>query len=194
MPKRRFAGLLGLLVLGTSAAARAQAPAATNPGESRAVAAGAPDAGASARRQLYTAAHDSLLRRVRGVYAQAEARTGYFTASQGSFGGLHRRAKSFSGVAGPRVQREVVKRKFGIELEKVVYFDAAGHKVLAERYEGHQLTRLELWEYPVNLTRLNRPAAKWLLVRGDYLRHECWPAPHHTVTSYYQRRPPGEPL
>ena len=64
-----------------------------------------------------------------------------------------------------------MKHKFGVELHKVSYFDATGRRVLAERYEGGQLTRLELWEYPARRTQYGRPTATWLLVRGDYLRH-----------------------
>ncbi|MGI4886214.1 MAG: hypothetical protein ACRYFR_14760 [Janthinobacterium lividum] len=67
--------------------------------------------------------------------------------------------------------------------------------MLAERYEGHQLTRLELWEYPAQRTQHGRPTATWLLVRGDYLRHQFFSAPKHFTTNYYHNlRPPGEGL
>ncbi len=135
------------------------------------------------------------MRRVASVYARAGARTDYFLASQGSFGGLHRRVRSYAGTTALPVRQQTVKHKFGIELEKVVYYDAQGRKVLAERYEGHLLTRLELWEYPANHARFNKPTAQWLLVRGDYLRHEFLRAPNHTTIGYYYNlRPPGELL
>lgn len=182
--------LLGLLVLGAGPA-RAQAPSAAppRPAEAGSAAAEAPPA------PFYAAAHDSLLRRVARVYAQAEARAGYFNASQGAFGGLHRRVRTYARAAGPLVKREVVKHKFGTELQTVKYYDATGRQVLAERYEGRRLTRLELREYPAQRTRYGRPTATWLLVRGDYLRHQFFSAPKHFTTNYYHTlRPPGEGL
>ena len=174
-------GLLGLLALGAGPAARAQ----TTPGAAAAGALPAPP---------YAVAHDSLMRRVAQVYAQAAARTGYFSATQGAWGGLHRRVHAYARVAGPLVKVEAVKHKFGVELHKVAYFDATGRQVLAERYEGQQLTRLELREYPARRTRYGRPTATWLLVRGDYLRHRFLAAPDHTTIDYYyyQLRPAGE--
>lgn len=54
---------------------------------------------------LYAATYDSPLRRV------AEARAGYFAASQGAFGGLHRRVLTYAHAAGLLVKFEVVKHK-----------------------------------------------------------------------------------
>ncbi|WP_125916783.1 hypothetical protein [Hymenobacter coccineus] len=86
-------------------------------------------------------------------------------------------------------------KKRGGELQKISYFDATGRRVLAERYEGGQLTRLELREYPARRTQYGRPTASWLLVRGDYLRHQFLSAPTHATTHYYHRlRPAGECL
>lgn len=176
-------GLLGLLMLGAGLAARAQTTT---------------DITTTLALPLtpYAAAHDSLMRRVRQVYAQAEAHTGYFHAARGSFGGLHRRVQTYARTSRPLlVKREAVKHKFGVELQKVRYYDDAGHVVLAERYEGHQLVWLELWEYPARRTQYGRPAATWLLVRGDYLRHRFLSAPNHTtINYYYQLRPAGEAL
>lgn len=78
LPSSRLAAPLGLLLLG-AVSARGQAPAEV-PRRSRPVEAAPP----------YAAAHDSLMRRVAQVCARAEARAGYFAASQGAFGGLHR--------------------------------------------------------------------------------------------------------
>ena len=86
-------------------------------------------------------------------------------------------------------------KKRGGELQKIAYYDTAGRQVLAERYEGHQLTRLELWEYPTKRTQTGRPTAMWLLVRGDYLRHQFLSAPKHLIINYYYTlRLPGETL
>ena len=52
-----------------------------------------------------------------------------------------------------------------------MYRDIKGRKVMTERYEGHQLTRLELFEYKA---LLSSPASRWLLVRGDYLSYSIW--------------------
>jgi hypothetical protein len=93
------------------------------------------------------------------------------------------------------VKHEVVKHSFGIELQKVNYFDATGRRVLAERYEGGQLTRLELREYPAPRPQSGQPAASWLLVRGDYLRHQFQSTPTHSTIHYYHNlRPAGEGL
>lgn len=101
----------------------------------------------------------------------------------------------YARAAGPPVKFEVVKHKFGVELHKVSYFDATGRQVLAERCEGRQLTRLELWEYPARRTQYGRPTATWLLVRGDHLRHQFLSGPKHFTTHYYHSlRPPGEGL
>ena len=42
--------------------------------------------------------------------------------------------------------------------------------MLSERYENHQLTRLELLEYPAAVGAA--ATSQWLLVRGGYLRHD----------------------
>ena len=68
--------LLGLALLGSSATALAQ-PAGS--------------AGTDAR---YAAAHDSLMHRVAGARAEAEARITFFTVKTGLFGGLRRKVKS----------------------------------------------------------------------------------------------------
>lgn len=130
----------------------------------------------------FAAANDSLLHRVARTRAQADARISSFKAVQGSLGGLHRRVRSYAGTpqgivvanAGSNqtssgvVKQQTIKYRYGIELEKVVYHDAKGRKVLTERYEGHQLTRLELFEYN---EPFSAPLGSWLLVRGDYLRY-----------------------
>ncbi|MFD1470341.1 hypothetical protein ACFQ48_19090 [Hymenobacter caeli] len=181
----RFLALLGLLGLG---AARAQAVGQTVTAEAVTTTLPAPTP--------YSAAHDSLMRRVTNVHAQTAARLGAFQASQGSFGGLHRRVRSYVGELGPRnslIKWQTVKYRFGIELEKVVYYDLYSRKVLTERYEGRRLVRLELREYPAALTALNKPTATWLLVRGSYLRHKTQPFGVAPTTSYYFDQPrPGE--
>ena len=128
----------------------------------------------------FAAANDTLLRRVARARSQAEAQISYFRAVQGSFGGLHRKVRSYVGIpkslanaggdqtSSVLVKQQAVKHRYGIELEKVTYRDAKGRKVLTERYEGHQLTRLELFEYN---DPFNAPVGSWLLVRGDYLRY-----------------------
>ncbi|TPG63583.1 hypothetical protein [Hymenobacter nivis] len=191
MPSRlRPAAALGLLLLGAGSA-QAQTLALGEPTPRRPAQTAPAAAALPPEPLLYAAAHDSLMYRVAQIHAQAEARAGYFSASQGSFGGLHRRVRTYARSAGPLVKREVVKHRFGVELQKVAYYDAAGHQVLTERYEDRQLTRLELWEYPAS----GRPTANWLLVRGDYLRHQFLSAPTHATVHYYHRlRPVGEGL
>ena len=157
----RPTGLGCLLVLGTSFAAQGQATTNT---------ASQPSAVAAALHGRYTAAHDSLMRRVADVRAEAEARMSYFKTTTGSLGGLHREVKSYAGVATFLVKRQVVRQCYGTELEKLDYYDVYGRKVLAERYEGRQLTRLELLEYPATPGKFR--VGRWLLVRGDYLQHD----------------------
>ena len=161
MPLNRLlAGLVGLALLGMvrPALAQAAAPALTGPTP------------AGAR---YAAAHDSLMRRVAGVRARAEERSNYFTATKGSFGGLHRRVRSYAGVARFIVKQQIIRQRDGTELEKAAYYDPYGQQVLTERYEGHLLTRLELFEYS---DAPGHPLKDhWLLVRGDYLRHDLAP-------------------
>lgn len=132
----------------------------------------------------FTAAHDSLLQRVARIRAQTEGLQTSFTATQGSFGGLHRKMRGYAGVPwgvisatgeGKRtliVRQQTIKHRYGIELEKLVYRDRKGRKVMTERYEGHQLIRLELFEYS---EPFNAPVSSWLLVRGDYLRYTIAP-------------------
>lgn len=164
MPFNRLvAGLSCLAMLIFHPSAQAQAPAPTASAASQEAAGKKPS---SAR---YAAAYDSLMSRVAAVHAQAEERMGLFTATKGSFGGLHRRVKSFAGVSSFLVKRQVVKQRAGTELEKVAYYDSYGRKVLTERYEEQKLTRLELLDYPSTPARFL--AGRWLLVRGDYLQH-----------------------
>ena len=143
--------LMGVALLGISGSALAQSAAS---------------ASTNAR---YIAAHDSLMRRVASARAQAEVRMNFFTAKAGSFGGLHRKVKSYAGVGSFLVKQEVVRQRFGVELIKTVYYDTYSRKVLTERYEGQHLVRLELWEYPAALGDVTTD--QWLLVRGDYLQH-----------------------
>ena len=184
-PNRLLAGWLGLALLGLGGPALAQpTPTAPGPGGAR-----------------YAAAHDSLMRRVAGARAQAEERSNSFKATKGSFGGVHRRVKSYAGIGKFLVKQQTVRQRNGTELETVAYYDAYGHQVLLERYEGHLLTRLELFEYsdvPGHLL-----TDRWLLVRGDYLRHDLAPTTRMSPTgerstsfqqtSYFFRAlPPGQ--
>ncbi|MDB5268437.1 MAG: hypothetical protein JWP58_1477 [Hymenobacter sp.] len=154
----------------------------------------------------FAAANDSLLHRVARTRGQAEARISSFKAVQGSFGGLHRKVRSYAGVpksvvvvnAGAvqngsgMVKQQTIKHRYGIELEKIVYRDVKGRKVLTERYEGHQLTRLELFEYN---EPFSAPVGSWLLVRGDYLRYIYSPVSlvykNGQQKSYFFRPRPG---
>ena len=123
----------------------------------------------------FAAAHDSLQQRVAQIRTRTESLQFFFTATQGSFGGLHRKVKSYAGtppsISATVVRQQTVKHRYGIKLEKLVYRDIKGRKVMTERYEGHQLTRLELFEYKA---LLSSPASRWLLVRGDYLSYSIW--------------------
>lgn len=118
----------------------------------------------------FAAAHDTLMQRVARSRSQSEALIKSFAAREGTMGGLHRRVKAFAGP--PRssqiVKKQVIKRRFGVELEKLSYYDGKGRKVLVERYEGRQLVHLELFEYS---EPLNLPVSSWLFVRGDYVRY-----------------------
>ena len=149
----------------------------------------------------YAAAHDSLLHRVARARNRAEARISSFKATQGSFGGLHRKVTSYAGAprmldAGGKqssplvVKRQTIVHRNGIELEKIVYRDAKGRKFLTERYEGHQLTRLELFEFDGSF---GTAVGNWLLVRGDYLRYTLSPvsATNNKQQSYFFRPRPG---
>ena len=116
----------------------------------------------------YAVAHDSLMRKAAAIRAEAAARQMHFRAKQGSFGGLHRRIKSY-GLIVSSLKKHTVKYRYGIMLERVTYRDLLGRVLLSERYEGQQLTWLELSEYP---NKFNTPAsAKWLFVHGDYLKY-----------------------
>ena len=154
----------------------------------------------------FAVAYDSLLHRVARTRAQAEARTSSFKATQGSLGGLHRKVWNYAGVpqnavnavgvetspAPGVVRQQTVRHRYGIELEKVVYRDIKGRKVLTERYEDHRLTRLELFEYQ---EPFNTPVSGWLLVQGDYLRYTSTPIftanKSPSQTSYFFRSRPA---
>lgn len=167
--------LLGLLLLGPYAPAQAQAtPQDQSPAP--VVSPASPIADAPSQAVRYTAAHDSLMRLAANIRAQAETRLGYFKATKGSFGGLHRRIKSYTGLSptisfdgtvnSPLVKQQIIKRSYGIEFEKIKYYDTQKRLVLAERYEDHLLTRLELRQFPGNNKFF---MTKWLFVRGDYV-------------------------
>ena len=172
----RFSSLLAVLLAGAGLSAQAQPSAPAQASALPASATAPPDP--SFQRASFAAAHDSLMRRVAGIRAEAEPRMGVFKTSQGTLGGLHRKVLTYAGnsivnengntTPAGLVKRQVVKHRFSIELEKVVYYDAQHRKVLAERYEDHQLTRLELLEYRQGF---NSPAATWLFVPGDYMAH-----------------------
>ncbi|UOQ98072.1 hypothetical protein MUN81_00940 [Hymenobacter sp. 5317J-9] len=152
----------------------------------------------------YAAAHDSLMRRVEAVRSEAESRMGFFKSSEGSLGSAHRRVQAYakakgvssfySGVSTPAgagvVKTQTIKRRFGVELDKVVFYDAKGRKTLIERHENHVLTRLELLDYAQDL---NLPNSRWLFVRGDYLMHMAQPtlALSTKKTFYYFRALPS---
>ncbi|MBF9235940.1 hypothetical protein I2I05_00890 [Hymenobacter sp. BT683] len=154
----------------------------------------------------YGAAYDSLMQRVVAIRNQSTARIAEFKAMQGSMGGLHRKIKAYAGSPQAAVSddgtqsgahlvtQKTIKHRFGIELEKVVHYDANNHVVLRERYENRRLTRLELFEYKAPL---NSPVASWLFVRGDYLRHTNSPVSLAYKTTqqkryYYSPRSAGE--
>ena len=171
------------LLLNTCLAALAQSTPTTQP----------PTAGAKPAAlalSSFAAAHDSLLHRVARIRTQTEGLQTSFTATKGSLGGLHRKIKSYAGT--PQsvvnavgeatrtlvVKQQTIKHRYGIELETIVYRDSKGHKVLTERYEEHQLTRLVLFEYN---ELLSAPVASWLLVRGDYIRYTTAPIRYTTA-------------
>jgi hypothetical protein len=153
----------------------------------------------------FAAANDTLLHRVERTQAQFEARISFFKASQGTFGGLHRKVRSYAGTlksvvnalgvqsSWGMVKKQTIKHRYGIELEKIVYRDVKGRKVLTERYEGHQLTRLELFEYN---QPFSAPVGSWLLVRGDYLRYTFSPVSlvykgQQQKSYFFRARPSG---
>ena len=186
LSKRLLTGMLWLLVLGTGTAAQAQSTATSTQDQATVVAPASAGPAASSQAARYSAAHDSLMQKVRTVRAQVEDRLVFFKSTKGSFNGLHRRVKGYSAALKAKseynyatessssaglVKEQVVKTRFGIELEKVNYYDYKDRKVLSERYENHQLTRLELVEYdPTGIA-----VSEWLLVRGGYLKHTAKP-------------------
>ena len=128
----------------------------------------------------FAVAYDSLQSQAARIRAQALARAAGFESSQGTLGGPHRRTKIYAGVpqgvvnpAGfliisPLVKRQIVRHRYGMELEKRVYYDLKGHVVLTEQFENQQLIRLQMRHYD---TAMNLPVTEWLLVRGDYLSY-----------------------
>ena len=199
-PNRLFAGVLWLLALGAPALAQSVPPLQAQATISEPVGARLELASQEAR---YQTAHDSLMLAVAKVRAEIESRLGLFKTSQGTLGGLHRRVKSYAsasgrvvnwaGVAYPTggtlVKHQIVKHRYGVELEKVVYYDAQGRKVLTERYEGRELTRLELQEFP---ELLNAPVAKWVFIRGDYLTHwtQAMPSSPKKLSYFFSPKAP----
>jgi len=66
----------------------------------------------SLQRARYVAAHDSLMRLAAGVRDRVEAGTGFFQASQGTLGGLHRRVRSYLDPGSSLViKNQAVKRR-----------------------------------------------------------------------------------
>ena len=128
----------------------------------------------------FIVAHDSLQSQAARIRAQALARAAGFEYSMGSFGGPHRRINTYAGVpqgvvnavgsrtTSPLVERQIIRHRYGMELEKRVYYDLKGHVVLTEQFENQKLIRLRMTHYDA---ALNLPVTEWLLVRGDYLRY-----------------------
>lgn len=128
----------------------------------------------------FVVAHDSLQSQAARIRAQALARAAGFKSKLGTFGGPHRRIKTYAGTpqgavnseglfgVSPLVERQIVRHRYGVELEKRVYYDPKGNVILTEQFENQQLIRLRLRHY--NATT-NLPVAEWLLVRGDYLHY-----------------------
>ena len=189
-----FDKLLVVLLFAAGPAAQAQAPATLPKASLNELIA--------IQQRRYTAAHDSLMRLVATVHAQDESRRSHFKASMGSFGGLHRRVRTFDGtpkdnsiLSAPGslsniTKKQVIKHRFGIELEKVTYYDSRGREVLKERYEAQQLICLELLEYPEMRPYLkvpNEPSSKWLFVRGDYLSHIMLIGSKRSSSFFYSR-------
>jgi hypothetical protein len=170
---QRFTGLSTFLVLSTSLLAVAQQRPATaqQPNTADAI---------IPVFSSFAAAHDTLVHRATAIRAQTDAHLSFFTARQGSLGGLHRKVLAYNRTPGTVIRntevkgpsalfrKQTIKHRYGIELEKTAYYDTKGRLLLLERREGHQLTRLELREYSA---LLNKPKAQWLFVRGDYLKY-----------------------
>ena len=158
-----LAGLLNLL------SAQAQTPAATP---------------AAPTFSSFVVAHDSLQSQAARIRAQTLARAAGFEASVGSFNGPHRRIKTYAGVPqgvvnavgfqtnSPLVERQTIRHRYGMELEKRVYYDLKGRVVLTEQFENQKLIRLRMTHYD---TAMNLPVTEWLLLRGDYLRYTTAP-------------------
>ena len=195
---RLFAGSI-VLLLSTGLAAGQSTPAPSLPGPS------SQSKPFMLTLSSFAAAYDSLQLRVARIRTQTESLQTSFTATQGSFGGLHRKIKSYAGIpwstigaTGEQtrtlvVRQQTVKYRYGIELETLVYRDGKGRNVMTERYEDHHLTRLELFEYgPL----LSSATARWLLVRGDYLSYFASPVSlaykgEQQQRVYFFRAPPA---
>lgn len=157
--------LLCLAGLGTSSLAQAQSPATTPIRQATSVYTipGTPPEAAR-----YTAAHDSLTRLLSTTYANAETLALSFHAVRSNFGSTHRRVKSYSDTGLKQlVKREVVKQRFGMQVNKVTYYDSKSRRFLKERYENNQLIWLTFKQYQ---EPFNGPAVTWLFVRGNYLK------------------------
>jgi hypothetical protein len=135
----------------------------------------------------FTAAYDSLMHRAAQIRTHTESQSRGFKASRGSLAALHRRVRVYGPVdesaadskllkgnsfGGSRIKLQKIKHRFGVEFEKVVYYNAKNRPVLVERYENHQLTRLELTEFSAMPYTAK---SSWLLVQGDYLRFTTAP-------------------
>jgi len=129
-------------------------------------------------------AHDSLQSQAARIRTQALARAAGFESSMGNFNGPHRRIKTYAGVpqgavnavgfltTSPLVERQTIRHRYGMELEKRVYYDLKGHIILTEQFENQKLIRLRMTHYDA---ATNLPVAEWLLVRGDYLSYTTAP-------------------
>ena len=177
-PILRICAGLSLLV-----AIRFEAPAQTATGSARVIATAEPaPTEIATQRARYMAAHDSVRRLMEGIHLLAESRMRFFKATQSGMNRSRRRVRGFAvppsmkinevgtknTAGGSIIKDQIIKRNFGTEREKVVYYDTRHRKVLTERYENHQLVRLELAEYT---DIISVPFSQWLLVRGGYLRH-----------------------
>lgn len=128
----------------------------------------------------FAVAHDSLQSQATRIRARALARAAGFESSQGNFGGPHRRTKTYADIpqgvvnsvgflnVSPLVKRQIIRHRYGMELEKRLYYDQKGHAILVEQFENQQLIRLWMRHYDATM---NLPVTEWLLVRGDYLRY-----------------------
>jgi hypothetical protein len=128
----------------------------------------------------YTTERDSLWRRAERVRARTQARIALFRKSSFAVRGTRRKVESYallkaksgsSSVRYVRIKREISKHKTaGAEIEKRFYYGLAGRLLLAEYYEGQQLVRLELQEYPVREgSEYGTVFREMQWLRGDYL-------------------------